>query len=381
LKFDYVVLPAFILLFGILVIWLSVHRFRSLSTKSYRMWRKVSERIVLSIIVLLVAAVAGSSSFNAIANYYFWTKNPPPGSFYTVNGHKMRMYCMGSGSPTIILESGLGNDALIWGGVQPVLAKTTRVCSYDRAGLGWSEPVSGPRDADHIAGELHGLLLEAKITGPIVLMGHSLGGMIIRDYATRYPADIAGLVFVDSASPLQFQNPVLEAANANGPPIWALLLLYRSEWVLGVPRLVGACSQPVRGFEAHAAKLEAEALCDPPVWTAFREENAVTQSGLEAAHTGPFGVLPILIFSHDPAKYLPKQNPPKLYVDVQNELSRLQEDLKNLSTRSRRIVAQDSGHVIQLDRPDLLEKEVPPFIEQIRGTAPPPTSYGTTITE
>src|ERR1017187_6295789 len=194
MDFDYVLLPAIIFVVGVLLIWLSVRRFRSLSTKSYRTWRKVVERIVLSVVVLLVVVLAGSSAYNAIAVHRFWATNQPPGDFYSVNGHRMHIICTGSGSPTIVLEAGLGNDALTWGGVQPVLSSTTRVCSYDRAGFGWSDALPGPRDADHIAGELHQLLLQAGITGPIVLMGHSIGGIFLRDYATRYPANVVGIV-------------------------------------------------------------------------------------------------------------------------------------------------------------------------------------------
>ena len=168
----------------------------------------------------LAAVVAGSSAYNAIALHIFWADNPPPGAFYSVNGHRMHINCTGSGSPTIVLEAGLGNDALTWGGVQPVLSSTTRVCSYDRAGFGWSDPLPAPRDADHIAAELHELLLQAKVTGPIVLMGHSIGGMYLRDYATRYPADIVGIVFEDGSTPLQDENPVMKALAGKAPPTW-----------------------------------------------------------------------------------------------------------------------------------------------------------------
>ena len=83
------------------------------------------------------------------------------------------------------------------------LSKATRVCSYDRAGFGWSDPRPDPRDADHIVAELHGLLSAAAIAGPIVLIGHSIAGLYIRDYTARYPANVAGLVFVDASTPLQ----------------------------------------------------------------------------------------------------------------------------------------------------------------------------------
>ena len=156
---DHVVIPAAIFAIGIAVVWLCVRRILSLQTKSYRMRRKVAERVVLSIAVLVVAALSGCSAFNAIALHRFRTLNPPPGETYAVNGYRMHIYCTGRGSPTIILDAGLGNDALIWGGVQPEFAKTTRVCAYDRAGFGGSDARMGPRDADHIAGELHDLLL------------------------------------------------------------------------------------------------------------------------------------------------------------------------------------------------------------------------------
>ena len=203
--FNYVVAPALIVLAGILVAWLATRRILSLRRKSYPAWRKVTERIVLSLVALVAVVLAASSGFNAIALHHFRSK--PPGQMYQVNGHQMRIACTGSGSPTIVLDAGLGNDGLIWGGVQPVLAKTTRVCSYDRAGFGWSDALPPPRDADHIADELHGLLAAAKIGGPIVLMGHSIAGMYIRDYATRYPAEVAGLIFVDGSTPLQEPKP------------------------------------------------------------------------------------------------------------------------------------------------------------------------------
>ena len=142
MDFHYVVVPALIGLIGSLIAWHSTRRILSLRRKSYPKWRKITECIVLSLVALVAVALTASSGFNAIALYYF--RHPPPGEMYLVNGHKMRIDCTGSGSPTIVLEAGGGNDGLIWGGVQPVLAKTTRVCSYDRAGFGWSDALSPP---------------------------------------------------------------------------------------------------------------------------------------------------------------------------------------------------------------------------------------------
>jgi pimeloyl-ACP methyl ester carboxylesterase len=376
MDFDYVVLPAIIFVVGVLVIWLSVRRFRSLSNQSYRTWRKVVERIVLSIVVLLVAVLAGSSAYNAIALHLFWATNSPPGAFYSVNGHRMHIICTGSGSPAIVLEAGLGNDSLTWGGVQPVLSSTTRVCSYDRAGFGWSDALPAPRDADHIAAELHELLLQAKVTGPIVLMGHSIGGMYLRDFATRYPENIVGIVFEDSSTPLQDENPVMKALQSKAPPTWAFELLAKSAMSTGVPRLMGMCSQSIKGFDARAAKLQAEDICQTHISAMFDYMDSFNRSGQETVHTGPYGALPILIISEDPAQAVAASS-----VDAANVFYGMQEDLKKLSTRSRRIIAKGSTHYIHIDRADLIEKEVPLFIEQIRGIAPQPDNWGSTITE
>jgi hypothetical protein len=137
----------------------------------------------------------------------------------------------------------------------------------------------------------------------------------------------------------------------------------------------------VPGFDAHASELMTEDICHAPVGAMIAETDSFDRSGQETVHTGPYGALPVLIFSHDPSKSLPKQNPPKSMVDMEDAWNRMQDDLKNLSTRSRRIIAKDSTHYIQIDRTDLLKREVPIFIQQIRGKAAEPAKYGSTITE
>jgi len=316
--------------------------------------------------------------------YWFRVHNPAPGVIYNVDGHKMhkmRLDCMGSGAPTIILESGLGNGGLIWAGVQPELAKTTRVCAYDRAGLGWSDRSDEARDADHIASQLHGLLMEAKITGPIVLMGHSIAGIYMRDYATRFPEGLEGIVFVDGSTPLQDDNPAFKAEIGSKLKILVMVGLERAAYIVGVPRLVSHFSDLIPNFEPHTKKMFLEDYLHTHFGVVGDEIEGVHASGLETVKTGPYGSTPILIFSQDPMKSLPKQNPPQRTVMMAKVWGQMQEDLKKLSTRSRRIVAKDSTHYIQLDRPDLIKKEVPAFIEQIRGAAPEPAVYGTTITE
>jgi pimeloyl-ACP methyl ester carboxylesterase len=374
-NFDYVVMPAIFVAIAIVVTWLVVGRMRSLSTKPYGLWRKLTERVVLSTIVLLAVALAGNSLFNTIAIHRFWALNPPPGDIYTVNGHKMHIYCTGSGSPTIILEAGLGSDSLIWGGVQQALSKATHVCSYDRAGFGWSDALPDPRDADHISSELQQLLVKAGITGRMVLMGHSIAGIYVRDYAARYPANVAGIVFVDSATPFQDRNPALKGGGAGLPP-WAV----RLEMSAGIPRLVGMCSWGAPGVDAHTKKLQGEDNCRANFSAISAEIKSIDRSSQQAVQSGSYGALPILIISHDPTIRI-STLPTQQSVVAQNAWSQMQEDLKKLSTHSRRIIAKGSAHNIMFARPDLIDKEVVRFIDQLRGTVPQPTDYGSTITE
>jgi pimeloyl-ACP methyl ester carboxylesterase len=371
----YVVIPALLVLAGILIAWPSIRRLQSLPRSSYSRRRKITERIVLSLVAVAALAVAGMSGWNAIALYRF--RHSPPGKTYLVDGHSMRIDCMGSGLPVIVLDAGLGNDGLIWGGVQPVLAKTTRVCSYDRAGFGWSDALPSPRDADHIATELHGLLAAAGIHGPVVLMGHSIAGMYIREYATRYPMEVAGLIFVDGSTPLQNRNPAFKAHETGGSTRWLRRLVSQAEFTVGIPRLAGLCSQSFPGFDPRASQLQAEDLCHKQLGAYAGEMASFDRSGEETANTGSYGALPILIFSQDPVKATSDGEP----ADIAAAWNQMQEGLKKLSTHSRRIVARGSPHYVQLVRAELIEREVPMFIEQIRGTAPQPADYGSTRTE
>lgn len=372
---EHDVVPAVTLLLCLVVAWLAARRVLSLRTRAYPASRKLTERVVVSLLGIVAVAAAVSTGWNAFALYRF--RQSPPGEVYVVNGHKMRLDCMGSGSPTIVLDAGLGNDGLIWGGVQPVLAKTTRVCSYDRAGFGWSDSLPDPRDAEHIAAELHGLLDAANIRGPIVLMGHSISGIYVRAYTTRYRANVAGLIFVDSSTPLQNRNPAFRRVNPSGWRHRLGMMRYQATFVLGLPRVRGECSRGLPGFDARAGKLQSEDDCRGAFSAVAAEWRSIDRSGEETVGTGPFGDLPILIFSQDPAQTTAEGSPR----DMVNNWFTMQENLKKLSTRSRRIVAKGSGHMVQLTRADLLERQVPLFIAQIRGEAPEPADYRTTVTE
>jgi pimeloyl-ACP methyl ester carboxylesterase len=369
------VAPGLVIVFALFVSLLCFRRIRMLSAKPYAKWRWICECIAFSAAIVVFLTAGASTVFNALAIHHYRGIYPPQGRLYTVDGYKMHLYCTGEGSPTLVLDAGLGNDSLIWANVQPTLSKTTRVCSYDRAGFGWSDLQPGPRDAHRITDQLHALLTQAGIKGPIVLMGHSIAGLYIRDYAARYPQNLSGLVFVDGSTPLQEDR--FPAATKLGL-LKAELELLQTKWlyVLGIPRVTGDCNIGA-GFEISAGKMLSEDQCRAALFIALeREDENFRQSGKETIHTGPFGDLPILIFSQD--NHPSGSEPPSKVDDIWDQM---QEELKSLSTRSRRIIAKGSGHYIQIDRSDLLNSEVADLIRQIRGEALPSIDYGTTKTE
>ena len=132
---------------------------------------------------------------------------PPPGAMVDVGGFRLHMNCSGIGSPAVILDAALGGSSISWTLVQPELSKSTRVCSYDRAGFGWSDPGPVPRTAGRIATELRTLLEKAAVAPPYILVGHSYGGLVMRVFAARYRPDVAALILVDPAHPEDWVQP------------------------------------------------------------------------------------------------------------------------------------------------------------------------------
>lgn len=157
------------------------------------------------IAVTAIAAVGGG--FHTVTQAIDQaTAEARPGQLIDVGDHRLFLSCTGSGEPTVILEPGLGGTSAAWGWIAPTVAAHTRVCVYDRAGRGRSEPAPEPQDGDQIATDLHTLLERAGVTGPLVVVGHSLGGLYVLDYAARYPQQVAGMVLVDATPPTAFTS-------------------------------------------------------------------------------------------------------------------------------------------------------------------------------
>src|SRR5438874_7472066 len=174
-----------------LAVWMTVQARRTL--------RSITRRLILYplFVGLVVAGVGGS--YETIQEQVDRSVTAMPGQLVDVGGRRLYVQCTGSGSPTVVLVSGLAETSVYWGGwIAPAVAKSTTVCAYDRAGQGWSDPPSSPQDGAAVATDLHTLLDHARIPGPYVLVGHSTGGAYIRVFAARYPDQVAGMVLLDS---------------------------------------------------------------------------------------------------------------------------------------------------------------------------------------
>jgi pimeloyl-ACP methyl ester carboxylesterase len=213
------------------------------------------------------------------------------------NGRRIALYCEGAGSPLVVFEAGAGNEAAIWSKVQPAVSRSTRTCSYDRAGYGFSDLDRGPRDAEHVSAELYETLKAAGEAGPYLLVGHSLGGFFMRMFATRYRDEVVGMVLVD---------PMIDGGHA---PLEALAPTY-ARYVANVEARYERCLRPTALGEMKPGSAIYLACGSPPVGPQTDPKRAeaglLEQAGMKPSSDQvvkaevPFGDLPLIVLSRDP---------------------------------------------------------------------------------
>jgi pimeloyl-ACP methyl ester carboxylesterase len=303
----------------------------------------IARKCFLTVLVLMVLIPASGIVFQRLSTYFESRRFSPPGRLYEVSGHAMHLSCAGSGRPTVVLESGVLHDSRDWLLIEPVVANFTRTCSYDRAGYGWSDYRSGPRDSAAISDELAALLAEGGETPPFILVGHSLGGIFVRQFALRHPRTVVGMVFVDSSHEQQL---------AHFPPPGNSILrsqqYFRKAFVtneLGIPRLQHAC-----GLDAVRPELEAEAIyieCQPTRWLTALHEIEIFVSPPPMPARGMFGNMPIEVLTRDfdleddPAERAASP----VWIQLQKELAAL-------SFAGNWRVVKGASHAIHIDKPD-----------------------------
>lgn len=306
-------------------------------------------RLVILVIGLgLIGAIYEALAEAADAKAY-----PPPGQLVDVGGHRLHINCIGTGSPTVIIEAGLGDWSTSWGGtVQPEVSKTTRVCTYDRAGMGWSDPGPLPRDAAHFAQELHTLLQNANIPGPYIMVGHSLGGTAVRVFVHDYASEVAGVVLIESMNPKQStQSPeVLSQSESRSRPFSFQAALAR----FGVARLLVKVPAIAPSMPAGQEAYYPLYIRSQSFQTKDNEGQGMPASLAQAAAVKTFGDLPLIVLTG-------KQNNIPGWLEWQTELLQL-------SSNSQHLFAENSGHNIQVDEPQAAIEAILQMIQQVRET-------------
>ena len=312
--------------------------------------------IRLALALLLVALSLGFS-YQLVARARDLRRNPAPGQMVDIGGYRLHIHCTGHGSPTVILEAGGANGSLSWYQVQPLIARFTRVCAYDRAGHGWSDSIPKSRLPSEIAEELHGLLARARIDGPYVFVGHSIGGFYAWIFAARFRNQVAGVVLVDSSHPDQYQRlpKGMQVLERDGQRKINERII---EAYFGLPRFFGweyCGGGPPKIKDALRAT-----ECGPQFYRTIRDEFGGATNSWEfqdAARqfrsVGPISDMPLTVIAQDPNKPNPGL-PADLDASFRQVHLELERDLLHLSQRSTFVIATNSGHMIPFERPDLI---------------------------
>lgn len=273
-------------LLGLLVVWSVLGARRSLHN-----W---SRRALLYPAFVILGLIAIGGAFETVAEATT-SNSPAAGRSYLVDGHRLFLNCVGSGSPTVVLFNGLGERPPSWAWVQPAVARETRVCTFDRAGQGWSGNARERQDGHELAADLHGLLSAADVPGPYVLAGHSVGGTYALVYALDFPKETAGVALIDSASPYQFDLPAYPGFYSMWRRVSALLpSLARA----GIARLTSGLR--FTGLPADAGR-EARAFSSSPrELRADRDEFAELPTVFDQAKTlTTLGRKPLFVLTAD----------------------------------------------------------------------------------
>jgi pimeloyl-ACP methyl ester carboxylesterase len=329
-----------------------------------------TSRFFLGPILLAVAIMACGAVYEAVGKWRDSQRFPQIGRSVRAGELTLNLNCYGSALPTVILDSGLGLSSLGWIQIQPQIAKYARVCSYDRAGYGWSDaPPPGPRTSVQIAKELKALLNAGGEKGPYILVGPSFGGFNIRVYTGLFPADVGGLVFLDATHedaqaridqiiPAAKEQRIKAGEDQKRANRIALMLA-KVKIPLGIERLQSTLKpeKPKPAFGISAEVMEELHYLDQQLKTrevVAAESVGMLESGQQAKASGNVGDRPTIVITGGKMNFTPD---PLFTPEVQAKLRNLwinvlQVEETHLSTRGRQIVLKDSGHVVQFERPD-----------------------------
>jgi len=303
-------------------------------TRSQKTLGFIKRGVIGTIAVILLLAITGTI-YQTAASEADKRNFPPPGNLIDVDGYKMHIYCMGEGSPTIILDHVGGGSSMDWALIQPKLAEHTRVCAYDRAGYGWSEYNPAPRTLAQQVHELHTLLVNANEKGTYILVGHSYGARVARVYTAKYPKEVVGMALMDPGvlynDPRYPQEALLELESEN-----SMIRTARSLAPFGLVRIL----QPLMGSPTYDLPEEARLAnisfsVSEKYWHSLVDQTDLLPVIFEEEHKiTTLGEMPLLmVISAEP-----NDATHQVYTQANIEISRL-------STNGRYQIVKEATHM------------------------------------
>jgi pimeloyl-ACP methyl ester carboxylesterase len=301
--------------------------------------------VTFALIVLGLASSGGAQEFYA-----------PPGVLVDLGGQRLHLYCTGRGSPTVVLDAGASSFSIDWALVQPQVAETNRVCSYDRPGSGWSDPAPFDLRGEEVPRALHAALEAEGEEPPYVLVGHSMGGRFVRLFQRAYPQDVVGMVLIDA----EHEDGLF--LGIAGRPV-AISTLSDEEFNAAYPTpssppqvpeptpqpahaLLPADMQPIRLWLARRLANAMRAARPEAMLASMRSEHAALNllHQIDSAEPHPLNALPLVVLTRG--------------LNCGPRWKAWQADLARLSTNSRQTIVSDSDHEIHQFRPDVVVQAI-----------------------
>ena len=301
--------------------------------------------------------------------------HPSIGKLVDIGDHRLHIYPTGEGNPTVVFESGGASWSLDWYLVQNEVAKFTSACSYDRAGFGWSDSGPNPRTSEQIVTELHALLKKAEIKKPYIMVGASFGGHTARLFAKTFPDEVAGIVLLDARheSINSRMPPAWQKLEAAGKVMYRFMLLASRVGALNIlGKLMGEKATPpiVMKLPPEIRSTYLEVGFQPKYFQSNLDELAASaESDKQLSATGSLGNLPLIVIRHGIPDLFANM-PAEQAKQAEKVWQELQADLARISSESQIIVAEKSGHAIQVDQPIFAVDAIHQMVNTVRGLSP-----------
>jgi pimeloyl-ACP methyl ester carboxylesterase len=322
--------------------------------------KKITVRVMAVMLCITAMLGVGGLIYQFVAQSSDLAQWPAPGRLVDVDGDLTHIYCQGIGSPTVVVEQGNGGYYDHWHDMNSELSRLTRVCAYDRAGMGYSDSLGRVVKTDEVAQRLHKLLIAADITDDLILVGWSAGGIHVRNYYKQFPDKVAGMILVDSSHEQQ-QNRMSDPEPPQGFDAQRILAYLGP---FGVIRLSGQIDRAMEyepGSDEH--KQRTNAVYNQSHWARayFAEFDAFNMDQNMNRTPPSLGNISLTVLTR--GKEVKQsgilQDREKVWQEMQNELAAL-------SSQGKQIIASESGHSIHLDQPELVFNTAQEMLLQIR---------------